>query len=83
MAHKLEVTKHQCTDIDTLIKLLKPLQIMTTVFCGGKYCSSSMVRPLLNEVIEKHLKHNISNDEIAKHLKITVIKNRSGYFKLV
>ena len=38
-------------------------------FCGEKYCSRSMVRPLLNAVIEKHLKHNISDDEIAEHFK--------------
>lgn len=32
MAHKFEVTEHQWTDVETLIKLLKPLQVMTTVF---------------------------------------------------
>ncbi|CAI6357596.1 unnamed protein product [Macrosiphum euphorbiae] len=32
MTHKFEVTEHQWTDVETLIKLLKPLQIMTTVF---------------------------------------------------
>lgn len=59
MAHKFEVTEHQWTDVETLIRLLNPLQIITTVFCGEKYYSSSMVRPLLNAVIEKHLKHNL------------------------
>jgi len=43
MAHKFEVSEHQWTNVETLIKLLKPLQIMTTVFCGEKYCSSSIV----------------------------------------
>lgn len=51
MAHKFEVTEHQWTDVETLIKLLKPLQIMTSVFCGKKYCSISMVRPLINAII--------------------------------
>ncbi|XP_025192631.1 zinc finger BED domain-containing protein 1-like [Melanaphis sacchari] len=80
MAHKFEVSEHQWTNVETLIKLLKPLQIMTTVFCGEKYCSSSMVRLLLNAVIEKHLKHNISDDEIAEHFKTTVIRELSDRF---
>ncbi|CAI6358111.1 unnamed protein product [Macrosiphum euphorbiae] len=83
MAHKFEVTEHQWTDVETLIKLLKPLQIMTTVFCGEKYCSISMVRPLINAVIEKHLKHNVSDDEITEHFKTTVIRELSDRFKLL
>ncbi|KAL5233952.1 hypothetical protein ACI65C_001362 [Semiaphis heraclei] len=83
MAHKFEVTEHQWTDVETLIKLLKPLQIMTTVFCGEKYCSISMVRPLVNAVIEKHLKHNVSDDEITEHFKTTVIRELSDRFKLL
>jgi len=55
---------------------------MTTVFCGEKYCSSSMVRPLLHAVIEKHLKHNLSDDEIAEHFKTTIIRELSDRFKL-
>jgi hypothetical protein len=83
IAHKFEVTEHQWTDTETLIQLLKPLQIMTTIFCGEKYYSSSMVRPLLNAGIQKHLKHNISDDEIAEHFKTTVIKELSDRFKLL
>ncbi|XP_050526764.1 E3 SUMO-protein ligase ZBED1-like [Daktulosphaira vitifoliae] len=71
------------SNVETLIKLLKPLQIMTTVFCGEKYCSSSMVRPLPNAVIKKHLKHNISDDEIAEYFKTTVIRELSDFFKLL
>jgi hypothetical protein len=56
---------------------------MTTIFCGGKYCSSSMVRPLINAVIQKHLKNNISDDEIAEHFKTTVIRELSDRFKLL
>jgi len=82
MEHKFEVSEHQWTNIETLIKLLKPLQIMTTVFCGEKYCSSSMLRPLLNAVIEKHLKHNLNDDEKAEHFKTTVIRELSDRFKL-
>lgn len=82
VAHEFEMTEHQWTDVETLIKLLEPLQIMTTVYCGEKYCSSSMVRPLLNAVIEKHLKHNINDDEIAEHFKTTVIRELSDHFKL-
>lgn len=81
--HKFEVTEPQWTDVETLIKLLKPLQIMTTVFCSEKYCSSSMVRPLLNAVIKNHLKHNESDDEITEHFKTTVIRELSDRFKLL
>lgn len=32
MAHKFEVTEHQWTDVETLIKLLNPLQIFIACF---------------------------------------------------
>jgi len=79
MAQKFEVTENQWAAIETIVKLLKPLQVITTVFCGEKYCSISMVRPLLNIVIEKHLQPQINDDEIAQNFKYIVLKDR---FKL-
>lgn len=82
MAQKFEVTENQWTDIETIVKLLKPLQVITAVFCGEKHCSISMVRPLLNIVMEKHLKPQINYDEIAEHFKYIFIQELKDRFKL-
>jgi len=42
-----------------------------------------MVRSLINAVIENHLKHNVSDDEITEHFKTTVIRELSDRFKLL
>jgi len=75
IAKKFEVTENQWTSIETIVKLLKPLQVITTVFCGEKNCSISMVRPLLNIVIENHLQPQINDDEIDENFKPTVYRN--------
>jgi len=82
MAQKFEVTENQWICIETIVKLLKPLQVITTIFCGEKYCSISMVRPLLNIVMEKHLQPQINDDEIAENFKHTVIQELKYRFKL-
>lgn len=83
MAYKLEVTEQQWTDAETLVKLLKPLQVLTTGFCGEKYCSISMVRPLLKVIIEKHLKCQTNDDETAEYFKTTVIRELTDHFNLL
>lgn len=65
-----------------LIKYLKPLQVITALFCNEKHSPVSMVRPLLQKVIEKHLSIHETDNEMEikfKQMLITEITNR---FKL-
>lgn len=55
---------------------------MTTVFCGENYCSISMVRPLLNVVIRKHLQPQINDDEMVQFFKNTVVQELNDRFNL-
>lgn len=47
-----EVTECQWETIECLLNVLKPLQIVTMLFCGEKNASLSMVRPLLKKLID-------------------------------
>ena len=63
-AKSLEITESQWGKIESLIIILKPLQIITTLFCGETHSPISMVRPLLKNLLEKHLNLQESDDEI-------------------
>ena len=79
MAQKFEITESQWARVEFLIKKLKPLQIITQLFCDEKHSPVSMVRPLLQKVIEKHLSINDTEDDIEIYFKqslITQIKTR-------
>jgi len=56
MAKKFEIVEGDWMNIETLVTLLKPLQIITTVLSSEKHSPVSMVRPLMFKLIEKHLK---------------------------
>lgn len=56
IAQKLEITESQWLKIENLVSLLKPLYIVTNLFCSEHHSPASMVRPLLAQLIENHLK---------------------------
>ncbi|CAI6369807.1 unnamed protein product [Macrosiphum euphorbiae] len=82
IAKKLEITESDWTKMETLVILLKPLQIVTTVFCAETHSSVSMVRPLLSKVIEKHLQLNKDDNEVVINFKQTVVSQLKERFKL-
>ncbi|KAL4131395.1 hypothetical protein QTP88_008711 [Uroleucon formosanum] len=82
IAKKLEITESDWTKMETLIILLKPLQIVTTVFCAETHSPVSMVRPLLSKVIEKHLQLNKDDNEVVINFKQTVVSQLKERFKL-
>ncbi|CAI6359034.1 unnamed protein product [Macrosiphum euphorbiae] len=82
IAKKLEITESDWTKMETLVILLKPLQIVTTVFCAETHSPVSMVRPLLSKVIEKHLQLNKDDNEVVIHFKQTVVSQLKERFKL-
>jgi len=82
MAKKLEMVECDWMNIETLVTLLKPLQIITTVLSSEKYSPVSMVRPLIFKLIENHLKIKETDNEISLHFKQTVIKELIERLKL-
>ncbi|XP_060859967.1 E3 SUMO-protein ligase ZBED1-like [Metopolophium dirhodum] len=82
IAKKLEITESDWTKMETLIILLKPLQIVTTVFCAETHSPVSMVRPLLSKVIEKHFQLNKDDNEVVINFKQTVVSQLKERFKL-
>lgn len=66
IALKLEVGEKEWREMEGLVKLLKPLQVATTVVCDEKNVTSSLVRPIVLGLIYKHMQlscdENISED---------------------
>ncbi|XP_076301940.1 E3 SUMO-protein ligase ZBED1-like [Lasioglossum baleicum] len=81
-ARNLEVTECQWENIDSLLNVLKPLQIITTLFCGEKNASVSMVRPLLNKLIENHLNILETDNHVIRVFKETVLSEIKNRFQL-
>lgn len=82
MAKKLEIVECDWMNIETLVTLLKPLQIITTVLSSEKHSPVSMVRPIMFKLIDKHLKIKENDDEISLKFKQTVIEQLTERFKL-
>jgi len=48
IAQKLEIIESKWLKIEILVRLLKPLYILTNLFCSKNHSPASMVRPLLS-----------------------------------
>lgn len=82
VARKLEITEAQWTVVETLVELLTPLNVVTNVFCKENYSPVSMVRPLLAQLLDKHLKPRETDDKNVKYFKRTIIAEIKERFKL-
>jgi len=82
MAKKMEIVECDWMNIEMLITLLKPLQIITTILSSEKHSPVSMVRTLMFKLIVKHLKIKENDDEISLKFKQTVIEQLTERFKL-
>lgn len=82
ICRKLEITENQWCLIETLICLLKPFYVLTTVLCKENHSPVSMVRPLLHKVIENHLKSQDDDNIIIKDFRKTVVNELTKRFNL-
>ncbi|KAL5246430.1 hypothetical protein ACI65C_013838 [Semiaphis heraclei] len=73
IAQKLEITESHWLKIEILVSLLKPLFIVTNLFCSENHSPASMVRPLLAQLMENHLKEKENDDQIVTYFKRTII----------
>lgn len=83
MAQKLEIKEHEWLFIESLIQFLKPIYVTTNIFCTENNSSISMIRPLLKQIIEKHLMQCHENeDTIVQTLKQTLASEIKRRFSL-
>lgn len=82
IAQKLEITESQWLKIEILVSLLKPLFIVTNLFCSENHSPASMVRPLLAQLMENHLKEKENDDQNVTYFKRTIIHEIKERFKL-
>ncbi|XP_025425429.1 zinc finger BED domain-containing protein 1-like [Sipha flava] len=67
---------------EVLVKLLKPLQLATTILCSEQQITISMVRPLIGSLITKHLSSNQTDCVFATMFKNTVSKDLAKRFSM-
>ncbi|CAI6374553.1 unnamed protein product [Macrosiphum euphorbiae] len=70
LAEKLEIKETEWTLIDSLIKVLKPIHMTTTVLCTEKHSPISMIR---KKIIEKHLLHTDDKVTVIQSFKKTIV----------
>jgi len=82
IAQKLEISEQQWLKIETLVILLKPLQVITSLLCGEKHSPTSMVSPLLKKLLDNHLKLQDNDDQSITYFKQTIIFDIKERFNL-
>jgi len=82
IAQKLEITESQWLKIEILVSLLKPLYIVTNLFCSENHSPASIVRPLLAQLMENHLNEKENDDQNVTYFKRTIIHEIKERFKL-
>jgi len=82
IAQKLEITESEWLIIEKLLVLLKPLQALTTLFCGELESSVSMVRPLIHKIVTSHYEHSIDDDNMTERFKNKISYQLTTRFEL-
>ncbi|KAL4104807.1 hypothetical protein QTP88_020083 [Uroleucon formosanum] len=79
---KLEMLEEDWDKCEVLVKLLKPLQLATTVLCSEQQITISMVRPLIGSLLTKHLCSNQTDCMFATMFKNTVSTDLAKRFSM-
>lgn len=81
-AHKLEFLECDWAAVESLVGLLKPLQVATTVLCGENGSPVSMVRPVINSLLEKHMAACDTDNELMTQFKCVVSEELKARFAM-
>lgn len=65
----LEILEWQWVLMESLVKCLKPIHIVTTLLSSQNSSPVSIVRPLIQKLNEKHFNPNIEDDELIQNFK--------------
>jgi hypothetical protein len=89
IALKLEMSEHDCLNMDDIIKVLKSLQLVTTALCSETDVTISLVLPIVHGIIINNLKNNDSDtaetNNFKRILKTSIINrlNADSHFETV
>lgn len=79
-AQRIEILESEWETINTLISLLTAFQIATTVLSSDTEIIISLVRPIINSLITKHLKIKNDDTKLGKDFKFTVVADLKERF---
>lgn len=83
IAQKLEISESEWLTIEKLILLLKPLEALTTIFCGELQSPVSMVRPLIQKIVSIHYQYDLEDDKMTEQFKNTILYQLTTRFDLM
>ena len=83
VAQRIAISENEWESIDTLINLLTPFQIATTVLSSDTEITISKVEPIVHKLINKHLQLKYNDTRLSKAFKKTVVADlkRRFYFE--
>ena len=82
VARDLEMAEDEWTSLESLIEILRPLQVLTTILCSDTASPTSMVRPLVNQIIQNFLVISETDDAIIRKFKEVVVTQLTKRFNL-
>lgn len=65
VASKLELREAEWITIEEMVKVLRPLQQATTILCSNSKITISLVRPIVSNLVNRHLKSK-GNDSVEE-----------------
>jgi hypothetical protein len=65
-----------------IVKLLKQLQVTTTLLCEERQPPASMVRPIINKVVKSHLLPKANDNNMMKKSKALISEQLQEHFIL-
>lgn len=68
--------------MENLEKVLRPLQVATTVLCSDSYAPISMVRPIMYNLRDNHLRELSTDHEVITAIKEILRDQLSSRFDL-
>ncbi|CAI6372557.1 unnamed protein product [Macrosiphum euphorbiae] len=81
LALKLEINEGEWTEMESMIKLLKPLQVATVVLCEENV-TISILRPIIYGLINKHMLIKSEDNENVRNFKEDINQNLQKRFKM-
>ncbi|KAL4104548.1 hypothetical protein QTP88_019843 [Uroleucon formosanum] len=81
LALKLEINEGEWTEMESMIKLLKPLQVATVVLCEENV-TFSILRPIIYGLINKHMLIKSEDNENVRNFKEDINQNLQKRFKM-
>jgi len=81
-AQKLEIFEDEWLKLNAIVSLLKPLESATTVLCSESKITISLVQPIINSILNKHLNIKYDDSKFIKEFKTAITSDLCQRFKV-